>query len=135
MCDPRKKRLEEVRRRERELDEMSPLRRLEGDGVVSHIPVPAWSTRVLGADEWREVDTVDTRVDWVATPGNGGPVGPCAKRRRVHRCRSGRLSELYDNAGMQYVRSWNGQCWVDSWVHLGRVGVMSHEDMDLSGVT
>ena len=49
--------------------------------------------------------------------------------------RGSQLSELYDNAGMQCVRYWNGQSWVDSWVHLGRVGDLSYEDMDLTGVT
>ena len=132
-----KKRAAEVHRRERELDEglVAPLRRLEGTGVVSHTPVPAWSTRVMGDDEWREVDALDTRVDWAANPGRGGPVEPCTKRRRVHRCKSSRLSELYDNAGLQCARHWDGERWVASWVNLGRVRNVSYEDMDLTGVT
>ena len=133
-----KQRLAEVRRRQRELDEsVEPCMRLEGTGLVSHVPVPAWSRRALCSDEWREVECsyADTRVDWAAAPRMGGPVGPCVKRRRVHYDRWDRLRDIYDTAGLQRVRRWDGQGWVDEWVQLGGPSGPMYGDLDLSGVT
>ena len=111
--------------------------RLEGTGLVSHVPVPAWSSRALCSDEWREVECLhaDTRVDWAAAPRMGGPVGPCVKRRRVHYNRWDRLRDLYDSAGLQSVCRWDGQGWVDEWAHLRGPSGPLYGDLDLSGVT
>ena len=103
----------------------------------SHVPVPAWSSRALCSDEWREVECshADTRVDWAAAPRMGGPVGPYVKRRRVHYNRWDRLRDLYDSAGLQSVCRWDGQGWVDEWAYLGGPSGPMYGDLDLSGVT